>query len=488
MLKIAVFAAAFILYLFTLAPDLVWQDQGDFQYQAAVCNLSRPGDLVRVHPLYILTAHAIGRFGPFNYAYAANLTSAIFMALTVLNLYSILFLLSGRIWPSFLGAAVFALAHSVWFLAVQAQTYSMAMAMMSGGLLCALSYIKIGKTRQLYLMGLLFGLGVSVHLMSQIVFAVLMVWLFSRLLMRKLRIGAYLAVIGMWIIGAAALWVAAWIEYRHNGSIAATIRSALIGNWGTAVFNFSVVGLLLKKSILFFALNFPTPLILLSIPGLWLSFKYLNRTTAWLLAISALLCCSFAARYNVRNQDCFFLPFYFLVAIYIGLGFAFLFKRNVISWAIVCSVFLLLILLTYPALAYVAEKHKFDLGVKRHIPYRDAYYYYLVPWQQHQTGPRRLATEVMHVLPPNAFLIPDTTTLPAFQYVHFAEGVRPDVSVLDFSASDRVLDKIRSSGAKVFTISNVPGYYPEWVKNESELKPVPIGDSEVIFEIVTPRT
>jgi hypothetical protein len=487
MLKIAVFAAAFILYFFTLAPDLVWQDQGDFQYQSAVCNLSRPGDLVRVHPLYILIAHAIGRFGPFNYAYAANLTSAIFMALTVLNLYSILFLLSGRVWPSFLGAAVFALAHSVWFLAVQAQTYSMAMAMMSGGLLFALCYVKGGKTRQLYLMGLLFGLGVSVHLMSQIVFVVLMVWLFGRLLTGKLKIGAYLAVIGMWIIGAAALWVAAWIEYRHNGSIAATMHSALVGNWGTAVFNVSVMGVLLKKSILFFVLNFPTPLVLLSIPGLWLSFKYLDKTTAWLLAISSLFCCLFAARYNVRNQDCFFLPFYFLVAIYIGLGFAFLFKANVISWAIVCSVLLLLIPCTYPVLAYAAEKHEVDLGVKRHIPYRDAYYYYLVPWQQHQTGPRRLATEVMHILPPNAFLIPDATTLPVFQYVHFIEGMRPDVSVLDFSESGRFLGKIKSSGVKVFTISNVKGYYPEWVKSESDLKPVPIGDSEVIFEIVTSR-
>ena len=47
---LGVFVGFAVLYIFTLAPDLVWQDQGDYQYQVAKCNLSRPGDVVRVDP------------------------------------------------------------------------------------------------------------------------------------------------------------------------------------------------------------------------------------------------------------------------------------------------------------------------------------------------------------------------------------------------------------------------------------------------------
>ena len=64
----------------------------------AKCNLSRPGDVVRVHPLFIVTAHGLGRLGPWNYAYAANLTSALFTAVTVANIFLLVFALTGSTW------------------------------------------------------------------------------------------------------------------------------------------------------------------------------------------------------------------------------------------------------------------------------------------------------------------------------------------------------------------------------------------------------
>ena len=36
---------------------------------------------------------------------------------------------------------------------------------------------------------------------------------------------------------------------------------------------------------------------------------------------------------------------------------------------------------------------------------------------------------------------------------------------------------------RVFTISNVKGYYPAWVQNPANLIPYPISDTEHIFEI-----
>ena len=49
-----IFVVVLALYIVTLAPDLTWQDQGEYQVHVAQCILNRPGDVVRVHPLYII--------------------------------------------------------------------------------------------------------------------------------------------------------------------------------------------------------------------------------------------------------------------------------------------------------------------------------------------------------------------------------------------------------------------------------------------------
>jgi hypothetical protein len=480
---IFIFVAAVILYVLTLAPGLVWQDQGDYQYQTALCNLIRPGDLVRVHPLYILTAHILGRTGLFSYAYAANLVNALATCLTIANVYLITMLLVRRVWPAFLAAATYAMAHSVWFLGTQAQTYGMATAAMSGGVILLLGYIQSGGRWRLLLMGLLFGMGMSVHLMSQVAFAVIIFWLIGRCIRRKESITALGGVIICWILGAAALWAAAVIEYRHNGSVIATIQSGLVGKWGEAVFNICRLPILIKKSILFFVLNFPTPLVFLAIGGIVLSFKNLEKTTARLLLVITICYLLFAVRYDVPNQNNFFLPMYMFISVYIGLGFAFIFTCRMIMWAAITALLLAAIPATYVAIAQYASAHKIEFGTRRHIPYRDTYKYYLIPWQQCQTGPRQFATEMMEKLPPNAIVLADSTSLPPLLYVHEIEHARPDLKIFTFSEPKEEILTFAKSGERLFTISDVKGYYPVWVE-PTWLRPFKLSETENIFEII----
>lgn len=482
-----VLAAAMTLYVATLAPDLVWQDQGDYQVQAAQCNLSRPGDVVRVHPLFIVTAHGIGRLGWFSYAYAANLTSAIFAALAAANVFLLAYRLTGQAWPAALSAGTFGLAHSVWFLGVQAQTYSMANAAISGGLLLFLGYLATGKSAPLVWMGLVFGLGISAHNISQIAFAVIFVWLLVRLLQGRLKALTVACVVVGWIAGAGLLWVVAAMEYRRSGDLWGTILSALWGRWGNAVFNVGKLPLLLKRSGLFFALNFPTPLVLLAILGFIESFRRPEfRRLGWFFLTVTTLYALFAVRYDVPNQNNFFLPTYMMVSVYIGLGFAAFAGSNRRVWAIVTAVLLAGIPATYPVLSDLAETRQFDLGTRRHIPYRDEYHYYLVPWQQHQTGPRRLATELCARLPENAIVLADMTTLPLLQYSQGIEGNRQDLRIVTINAPKKpILDPLSGPAARLFTLSNVRGYYPKWA-NESQLVPFALSDSEQIWEIDWP--
>lgn len=481
-----VLAAAMTLYGFTLAPDIVWQDQGDYQVQAANCNLSRPGDVVRIHPLFIVVAHGIGRLGWFSYAYGANLTSAIFAALAAANVFLLTYRLTGGIWPGILSAGTFGMAHSVWFLGVQAQTYSMSNAAISGGLLLFLDYLSSEKSKPLLWMGLVFGLGISAHNISQIAFAVIFIWMVIRWLRGQLTGTTLAGIVVAWFIGAGLLWYVAAKEYVRNGDLWGTILSALWGRWGNAVWNVDKLPMLLKQSGMFFALNFPTPLVLLAIPGLFESFRPANsRRLGWFWLTVTVLYALFAVRYDVPNQNNFFLPMYMMVSLYIGLGFADFAGRYRSMWTIVSAILLTAIPATYPILSERAEALQFNLGTRRHIPYRDEYPYYLIPWQQNQTGPRRLATELFERLPDNAVVLADMTTLAGLQYVHQIEQRRQDLRILTLeTTTDQLLALLSKQSGRLFTLSNVAGYHPRWAR---DFRPYPLSDSEQIWEIERPK-
>lgn len=487
---LVVFAAAGLLYFCTLAPDVAWQDQGDFQYHAAYRILNRPGDVVRVHPLYIVTAHYVGRLGIFNYAYAANLVSGIFAVITIANIFVFVFLLSGRVWAAVLAAGCYGLSHTGWFIGVQAQTYSMSNAAMTAGWILALCYLRSDRLRYLILMGFVFGLGVSAHMMSQVAFVVIMAWLLARCLKKQISLPAYLSIIAAWFAGAVLLWVVVWIEYKRSGDLGGALVSAIWGKWGEAVFNLGSIAVLLKKSVMFFVLNFPTPLVLLAAVGIYKSFRCLSdKAMAGVLLASTILYFLFAVRYDVPNQNHFFLPMYILVSIYIGLGFAFLFERKDKWPVLVTGILLACIAPTYFGMSELARAKEISLGTRRHVPFRDDYQYYLLPWQHTQIGPRLLATALFDRLPQGAVVIADSTVHRVLNYVHNVEGQRTDITLFKGAVNKDECLEIAEKGARVFVMSDVEGYYPGWVKQQGyEMKEFAISDTEHVYEVLIPIT
>jgi len=480
------FALAMLLYWATLAPDLVWQDQGDYQYQAAKLVLNIPGDVVRVHPLFVIAAHYLGKLTPLSYAYSANLVSAFFSAVTVANIFLIVFLLAGRVWPAILGAGVLAFSHSFWFLGVQAQSYSMANAALTGGIIFLIKYLQDGRVVNLLLLGLVFGLGMAAHIMSQIGFAVIMVYLLVLCIQRKLAVKTYGLTVLAWTVGAFLLWVVMAIEYQRSGDFAGTVLSAIFGKWSSAVFNLGDLWPLVKNSILFFILNFPTPLVILAFCGIYLSFKNLSKEMSWILIISTILYCLFAIRYDVPNQNNFFLPMYMFVSIYIGLGFGFVFSRGKKLPVIITAILLFLIPPSYVAIAKTAKATKFNLGASYTIPYRNEYEYYLLGWQHNQTGPRRLLNEVFAVLPTDSIFLSDTTSYSIFQYAQEVEGLRRDVEIINgVVLNERIIGEMLK-GKRVFTL-HAQAKSLKWKIDSDWVKPLAISDTENIYEILIPK-
>ena len=85
-------------------------------------------------------------------------------------------------------------------------------------------------------------------------------------------------------------------------------------------------------------------------------------------------------------------------------------------------------------------------------------------------------------VPKNAVILADKTTVPPLQYIQEIEKTRPDVDI--YTPTDKVtIQNLDLAERRVFTISNVKGYYPAWVQNPENLIPFPISDTEHIFEI-----
>jgi len=473
-------AAALTLYGATMAPGLAWGDAGYYQWESARLNLVRPGETVRVHPFFVVLAHALGQTGIWDYAKAASVASALGTAITVANVWLIVWWLTRRAAPATLAAMACMLAHTIWQQAVQPQTYGWSNAALSGMVLAAIAYVQSGRTAHLMWMFLVGGVGLSIHLMSQMGLAVLGVWVLVRVLRKRtpwwvLPVGA-----GLWILGAALFWYVVFLEYQRTGSAAETVQSALLGGWGSAVFNVSNFPRMAWRSLLMLVLNFPTPVALLGLYGLWRSRRILSGTPlAVLLGVMLAAYAAFGFRYRVPNQNFFFTPLYMLAAVYIGLGV------HATGWTrrrpglAALLVLMLAVAPAYWVMARTAEALKFNLlegGRMHEIPYRNIYTYYLVPWQNGQVGPRRLAEEVMASLPPRAVLLPDSTTAPPLKCLHDVEGERPDVLIVDpydalFDPSVRrlwhgqndQLPALAAIGRRVFVMSDQPAYVPRWV-------------------------
>src|SRR5947208_5437584 len=94
-LGVAVFAAALLLYVRTLAPSVLPGDYAEFQMCAAVLGVPHPTG----YPLYILLGKLFTLLPVGDVAYRVNLSSAMYMAGAAALLYASAARLATPLWP-----------------------------------------------------------------------------------------------------------------------------------------------------------------------------------------------------------------------------------------------------------------------------------------------------------------------------------------------------------------------------------------------------
>jgi drug/metabolite transporter superfamily protein YnfA len=468
-----------ILYALSSAPGPAWQDSGLFQYRVWHNDVEGFEGLAISHPLYHLVAIGakyipVGEFGR-----RVNLVSAVAAAFAVTNLYLLARLWLGRDFPAVIAAVTLAVAHTFWWHASIAETYTLWAALFLGELVLLLEYTKTKRVRYLYGLGLLNGLAIAVHMLAAIPLACYVVFLTVQLVRRSIR-GRDLAIVaGLWVLGALPYEYLILKNMTHSGDVLGTLASAAFGTrWRGDVLNTHLSWKLVREDLLYLVLNFPTPNALLFFVGL-AGLRRTGGVSGFRVVILSLLVLFFlfACRYTIVDRYAFFLPFYCVVALMIGWGSHELLShvRHAAAPCLV-AVFSVLPVAVYAAAPGLAQRLHLSLGTRQDIPYRNDYQYFLRPWRTGDTGPQRFAREALDKAEPGAIIYADSTTVPPLLYVQEVENLRPDVKIVGAAVGSPGAPRVEEGTMPqlldehpVYVVSRRPGYCPAFLLARYEL-------------------
>ncbi len=469
-----VLAAGLGLYVLSCAPGAMWQDSGMYQYRIWQGDVRGGMGLALAHPLYIMLGMVAKLIPLGEYGFRVNLISAVAAAFTVANVFLLLWLWLGRLAPAIVGAVTLALSWTFWQHGSITEVYTLYTALLSAELICLLVYFRSGRKWALCMVGLVNGLSIANHMLGVIPLSCYVV-LFAVLLgIRRVRLRDAGLFILFWVIGAAPY---EWLIVERlvaTGDIAGTLSSAMFGDsWSSAVLNTSMSLKIVAENMLFIGLSFPTPNLLLFFAGVWVLYKFSPaRPFGRIIIVLVALFFIFAFRYTVPDRYAFFIPFYCLASICIGLGADAIFERYPAGRRYLVTAVLVFAVLpvgVYAIVPSMAEKAGVSLGTKRTIPYRNDYTYFLQPWKCSNDGPGRFAADALSNADKNAIIFADGTTVYALWYHQTVNGVRGDIRIVSshgdyqspISVSDaQAIDRLAATES-LYVVSPVAGYCPK---------------------------
>ncbi len=464
---IAVLLIAAGLYAATCAPGALWQDSGMYQYRIQHNDIEGKLGLALSHPLYHIIGIGVKHIRLGEFAYRINLISAVAAAFTIANLFLLLRIWLGRILPAVIAAATLALSHTFWRHAVIAETYTLYTALLLTELLMLLQYFKTRRMVFLYLLGLFNGLAAANHMFAAIAFVCYLVFLMVLLARRQIKPRHIRIIVLMWIIGAAPYGYLIIKNIIQSGDLTATVASALFGkSWQGNVLNVSLSARLIKENLIFIAYNFPTPNIVFFFAGLY-GLKKVPRGHGFARVLLALLILFFvfAFRYTVPDRYAFFIPFYCLASVMVGVGVNLLIAQY--NSKILCLVILILSLLpipTYIVAPTIAQKQEYNLSTRADVPRRNDYVWFLQPWKAGYNGAVEFADEVFEKLGPDAVVYADNTMVYPLLYMQEVKEKRADIKIISEYAgseglpllSEKSVEQWLSEG-DVYAVSPVEG-------------------------------
>jgi len=407
------FLLCLALYGATASRGAQWQDSGCHILRIVTGQSISPLGLALSHPLH----HWLGRLailpGLGEPCVATTLLSGLAAAVAVANVYGCVLTLSGRRSAAAFAAASLALANTFWQMATLTESYTLCAALLAGECWCLITFTRAYRAGALYGMTLLNGLGIANHLLASlttpvIALVVVHAWLKGRIAARHVGVAAVL-----WLAGTLSYSTMVAAQMVRSGDVLGTIRSALFGvAYAGNVLNTSLSWHVLLIALGFPVLNFPNLLLPASIYGL-IRGRRLDLPVAARRALSAALFIHlvFVSRYNIVDQQTFFLPLYVLLAIFGGLGAAAVLQSASARWRrllVLAGVGLLLTTpLVYQLTTMLTRKYQLLGASARHKPYRDDCVYLFTPWSVVERSAERMSSQALRLAGPRGLIIPE---------------------------------------------------------------------------------
>ena len=334
---LALVAVLLPAYVATLLPGVGYSgDTAKFQFLGHVLGTPHPTG----YPTYILLNHLFVRLFPWGtIAFRANLLSAVFAIGAVLFLYHTLRLLGRTPWVAFAAALLFGFTRTFWSQAVVAEVYTLNALFVAAVVAFFLRWHLERRDRDFYLACLLYALSFGNHL-TMITFLpaiVYLVWATDRrVFTQPQKIGA----VGLFIaLGAAQylyiLWrsldpASVYLETR------ATTLSELLavvsgGIYQNQMFAFTLRQLLFERVPLFLK-HLAVEYHLFPLLALYGFFRVQRRPVNVFLLLSALGNLAFSLNYNIADIRIYFIPTYFVVAVYVAYGLDGVLERIMGLW------------------------------------------------------------------------------------------------------------------------------------------------------------
>ena len=470
---VIVLCAALALYIFSCAPGALWQDSGLIQYRIWHNDIEGFFGLAVSHPIFYILAIGVKYIPVGEFIHRVNLVSAIAGAVAVANIFLLMRLWLGRNLPAIVAAVTLAVSHTFWRHASIIETYTLWTALFLAELIILLQYTKTRRVHYLYWLGLLSGFSIAVHMLASIPLICYVVFIAFLLAKKEIHIKNLAIIVLLWIAGALPYEYLIVKNIIQTGDMTSTLASAAFGlRWQSAVLNTSLSMGIMKENFLYIMLNFPTPNFLLFFAGCFGLFKMSPGRSFRnvILALTALFFL-FAFRYTVPDRYAFFIPFYCLVSILIGLGTDILqSQKNHKVYAFLVLLFCVLPVGVYAALPPLAKKIQLNIGTRNDIPHRDDYKYFLRPWKTGYKGAERFAEEALDLPEDNAVIYADTTTVGPLLYLQEIKGKRPDVKIVSGTINskdatkfdERTIGQLLEAGP-VYVVSPRPEYCPQFV-------------------------